>query len=69
MGFRFRKSFSLGKGLKATASKSGVSFSWGFPGFRITRTSKGKIRKTFSIPGTGISYVSEGKDKDKDKSE
>ncbi len=54
MGFRFRKSFNLGKGVKATASKSGVSFSWGIPG---------KIRKTFSIPGTGISYVDEGKDK------
>lgn len=64
MGFRFRKSFNLGKGVKATASKSGVSFSWGIPGFRVTRTSKGKIRKTFSIPGTGISYVSEDK-KDK----
>lgn len=68
MGFRFRKSIGLGKGAKATVSKSGVSLSWGIPGFRITRTSKGKIRKTFSIPGTGISYVDEGSGKkSKDK--
>ena len=63
MGLRFRKSIGLGKGTKATVSKSGVRLSWGIPGFRITRTSKGKIRKTFSIPGTGISYVDEGSSK------
>lgn len=56
MGLRFRKSINLGKGTRATVSKSGVSLSWGIPGFRITRTAKGKIKKTVSIPGTGISY-------------
>ena len=59
MGFRFRKSINLGKHFKINLSKSGVGFSAGVKGFRITRTANGKIRKTVSIPGTGISYVDE----------
>lgn len=57
MGFNFRKSFNLGKGFKTTVSKSGVGYSWGTKGFRITKTAKGDIKNTFSIPGTGISYT------------
>lgn len=60
MGFRFRKSFNLGGGFKVNLSKSGIGYSWGGKGFRLTKTAKGKIRKTISIPGTGISYVDEG---------
>ena len=40
-------------------SKSGVGFSVGGKGARITKTAKGTTRSTVSIPGTGISYVSE----------
>lgn len=57
MGFRYRKSINLGAGFRVNLSKSGVGYSWGVPGYRITKTSHGKIRKTYSIPGTGISYV------------
>lgn len=56
MGFNFRKIFNLGKGFKTSVSKSGVGLSWGTKGFRISRTAKGDIKNTFSIPGTGISY-------------
>lgn len=56
MGFRYRKSINLGKGFRVNLSKSGPGFSWGGKGFRLTRTSKGNIRGTLSIPGTGISY-------------
>lgn len=59
MGLRFRKSVNLGCGFRVNVSKSGVGYSWGIPGYRITKTAKGKIRKTYSIPKTGISYVSE----------
>ena len=59
MGFRFRKSISLGKHFKINLSKSGVGFSAGVKGFRVTRTANGKIRKTVTVPGTGISYVDE----------
>lgn len=40
-------------------SKSGVGYSWGTKGYRITKTASGKTRRTYSIPGTGLSYVSE----------
>ncbi len=59
MGFRFRKSINLGGGFKINLSKTGIGYSWGTKGYRVTRTAKGKTRQTFSIPGTGISYVSE----------
>ena len=59
MGFRYRKSINLGGGFRINLSKSGVGYSWGTKGFRVTRTASGKTRKTYSIPGTGISYVDE----------
>ncbi len=59
MGFRFRKSINLGKGFRINFSKSGIGYSLGTKGYRITKTANGKIRQTFSIPGTGISYVEE----------
>jgi hypothetical protein len=59
MGLKFRKSINLGGGFRVNLSKSGVGYSWGVPGYRITKTANGKTRKTYSIPGTGISYVDE----------
>lgn len=59
MGFRYRKSIRLGGGFRINISGIGVGYSWGVPGYRITKTANGKIRQTASIPGTGISYVSE----------
>ena len=63
MGFRFRKSFNLGGGFKINLSKSGVGYSFGGKAFRYTKKSSGGTRKTYSIPGTGISYVSDSKTK------
>lgn len=59
MGFRLRKSINLGGGFRINISKSGVGYSWGVPGYRITKTAKGSTRTTYSIPGTGLSYVEE----------
>lgn len=59
MGLRYRKSINLGGGFRINLSKSGVGYSWGVKGYRITKTAKGTIRRTASIPGTGISYVHE----------
>lgn len=59
MGLNFRKSINLGCGFRINLSKSGVGYSWGVGGFRITKTAKGTIRRTASIRGTGISYTSE----------
>ncbi|WP_105204573.1 DUF4236 domain-containing protein [Neobittarella massiliensis] len=57
MGFRFRKSINLGGGFRINLSKSGVGYSWGVPGYRTTHSANGKKRKTYSIPGTGLSYT------------
>lgn len=59
MGFRFRKSINLGGGVRINLSKSGVGYSVGTKGLRVTKTADGKTRTTASIPGTGISHVSE----------
>ena len=62
MGLRFRKSLNLGKGFKLNLSKSGIGYSFGFKGFRIGKTAKGKNRKTISLPGTGLAYQTETKE-------
>ena len=58
MGFRFRKSVNLGP-FRLNFSKSGVGASVGAKGFRVTKKAGGGTRTTASIPGTGISYVTE----------
>lgn len=65
MGLRFRKSISLGKGLKLNLNKSGISLTAGTKGFHKTINSKGKVTTTVSIPGTGISYSTTSKKRKK----
>jgi hypothetical protein len=57
MGLNFRKSISLGKGLKLNLSKSGPSVSFGKSGLRQSINLKGQARTTVGIPGTGIYYT------------
>lgn len=59
MGFRYRKSINVGGGFRINLSKHGVGYSWGVPGYRVTKTANGRTRKTYSIPGTGLGYVNE----------
>lgn len=58
VGVRARKSFKAGPA-RMTFSKSGVSTSVGVKGVRVGKMANGKTRTTLSVPGTGISYVSE----------
>lgn len=58
MGFRFKKSIKAGP-VRVNFSKSGVGYSVGGKGFRVTKNANGGVRTTTSIPGTGISYVKE----------
>src|SRR4051812_26824163 len=53
MAFRFRKSMKIG-GLRITATKSGLSLSGGVRGFRVAVNSKGQLRRTVGVPGTGL---------------
>ncbi|PKK40620.1 hypothetical protein ABB02_00069 [Clostridiaceae bacterium JG1575] len=56
MGFNYRKSISMGKGVRVNLSKSGPSVSFGLPGLRMSVNSRGRARGTASLPGTGVSY-------------
>ena len=58
MGFHFRKSIKAGP-VRVNFSKSGVGYSVGGKGFRVTKKANGGVRTTTSIPGTGISYVTD----------
>lgn len=49
----FRKSVKVGP-LRFTLSPRGVSTSAGMPGAHISLGSDGKVRRTLSLPGTGI---------------
>ena len=60
MGFRFRKSFGAGP-FRVNLSKSGIGFSAGVKGFRVTKKAGGGTRTTASVPGTGIAYVKDSK--------
>lgn len=55
MGFRFRKSVRLCKGVRLNFSNSGVSATIGGRGASVNVGKRG-VYQNFSIPGTGISY-------------
>ena len=57
MGWRWRKSVRISKGVRVNLSQSGVGLSYGIRGLRKSVHSSGRRTTTFSIPGTGISYV------------
>lgn len=57
MGFRARKSFKLAPGVRMTVSPRGVSTSVGVKGARVTRGADGRVTRTLSAPGTGISHT------------
>lgn len=58
MGFRMRKSVKLAPGVRMTFSKSGIGYSAGVKGYRVTKRADGRVQRTISIPGTGLSHVS-----------
>ncbi|MGV9990639.1 DUF4236 domain-containing protein [Streptomyces sp. NPDC003374] len=56
MGFSYRKSFKAGP-FRVTASKSGISYSAGVKGVRVTKRANGRVQTTLSAPGTGLRYT------------
>ena len=56
MGFSYRKSVKMGP-FRVTASKSGISYSAGVKGARVTKRANGKVQTTLSAPGTGLRYT------------
>lgn len=58
MGWRFRKSVNFGP-FRMNFSKKGIGYSIGGKGYRFTKKAGGGTRQTITIPGTGISHVTE----------
>jgi hypothetical protein len=56
MGFSYRKSVKMGP-FRVTASKSGISYSAGVKGARVTKRANGRVQTTLSVPGTGLGYT------------
>lgn len=56
MGFRYRKSISILPGVKMNVSRSGIGYSAGVRGARISRSPSGRLTRTLSLPGTGLSH-------------
>jgi hypothetical protein len=56
MGFSYRKSVKMGP-FRVTASKSGISYSAGVKGARVTKRANGRVQTTLSAPGTGMRYT------------
>lgn len=56
MGFSYRKSMKVGP-VRVTASKSGISYSAGVKGARVTKRADGRVQTTLSAPGTGARYT------------
>lgn len=67
MAIRFRKSIKLMPGVRVSLSKSGISGSLGTNGARVSVNSKGQVRGTAGISGTGLSSTTmlNGKSKSK----
>lgn len=58
MGFRFRKQFKIFSGLTFNLNKKSMGFTAGPKGLKTTVNTKGGLRNTIGIPGSGLSYTS-----------
>ncbi len=56
MGFSFRKSIRLGKGMRLNIGMKSTSISMGGKGYTYTSGTSGD-RVTVGIPGSGLSYT------------
>jgi Protein of unknown function (DUF4236) len=56
VGLSYRKSFKAGP-VRITASKSGISYSAGVKGARITKRADDRVQTTLSVPGTGLRHT------------
>lgn len=59
------KALTWDGGFKINISKSGIGYSWGTKGYRVTKTAKGSVRQTLTVPGCGVSFVTEKSSKSK----
>jgi Protein of unknown function (DUF4236)/Short C-terminal domain len=60
VGLSYRKSFKAGP-FRVTASKSGISYSAGVKGARVTKRANGRVQTTLSVPRTGVRHTTTSK--------
>ena len=58
MGWRFRRSMGFGP-FRLNMSKSGIGYSWGIPGIRVSTSPNGRRYLWLSLPGTGLAWSKE----------
>lgn len=63
MGWKFRKSIRLSKGVRFNINKNSVGISMGGNGVRYSVNSDGRKTSTIGVPGTGLYYTKSSKDK------
>ncbi len=68
MAIRFRKSMKIMPGVRVTLGKSGMGGSLGTNGARVSVNSKGQVRGTAGLNGTGLSSTTMLNGKSKSKS-
>lgn len=56
MAWNFRRSKKIFPGVRINLSKTGIGFSAGVRGARISRSPKGRVTGSVGIPGSGLSY-------------
>lgn len=59
MGWRFRRRVKVAPGVWANVGKRGTSWSFGGRGYTVNVGKRG-VRRTISLPGTGLSYTAKG---------
>ena len=57
MGFRLSKSIKVMPGVRLNVSTKGVGYSVGTKGYRVTQRADGRVTRTMSLPGSGISHT------------
>ncbi|HEX8511278.1 MAG TPA: DUF4236 domain-containing protein [Propionibacteriaceae bacterium] len=57
MGFRLRHTFSVLPGVRLTLTHRGLSVSVGPRAAKLSASTNGRVTRTFSIPGTGLSHI------------
>ena len=58
VGWRFRRSMGFGP-FRLNMSKSGIGYSWGIPGIRVSTSPNGRRYLWLSLPGTGLAWSKE----------
>jgi hypothetical protein len=59
MGWRFRRSFKIAPGLRVNLSRRSLGLSAGPRGAKVSANTRGEIRRTAGLPGTGLSHTTQ----------